>query len=107
LDATVPGHRTWVFGHAGDGNLHLVCSMAQDSALTSRQRLAIETAVYEPLKACAGSVSGEHGIGLEKKHWLSISRSTAEIELMQLLKRTLDPRGILNPGRVVDAVVET
>jgi FAD/FMN-containing dehydrogenase len=48
-----------------------------------------------------GSISAEHGIGLEKKHWLPVSRSPAEIALMRTLKQALDPKGILNPGRVV------
>ena len=47
-------------------------------------------------------MSAEHGIGLEKKQWLSVSRSLSEIELMKLLKRTLDPKNILNPGKVID-----
>ena len=50
-----------------------------------------------------GSISAEHGIGLEKKPYLPISRTPEEIALMRLLKRTLDPLGILNPGKVVDA----
>jgi FAD/FMN-containing dehydrogenase len=57
--------------------------------------------VYEPLAAREGSVSAEHGIGLEKQPWLSLSRSPAELELMRKLKGALDPRNILNPGRVL------
>ena len=50
-----------------------------------------------------GSVSAEHGVGLEKKPYLDISRSEAEIELMRALKRALDPKGLLNPGKIFDA----
>ena len=59
------------------------------------------TIVYTPLAARAGSISAEHGIGIEKRSWLPLSRSPTEIALMQRLKQALDPRGILNPGRVV------
>ena len=48
-----------------------------------------------------GSVSAEHGIGLEKRKWLAITRSVAEIALMRTLKLALDPQGILNPGKVL------
>jgi FAD/FMN-containing dehydrogenase len=92
-------HHVWVFGHVGDGNLHFVCAMG-DGSDQVRQR--VERAVYEPLQAIGGSISGEHGIGREKKAWLHISRGSQEIALMQSLKAALDPRGILNPGCVFD-----
>ena len=56
--------------------------------------------VYRELQPYGGSISAEHGIGLEKKPYLHHSRSDAEIELMKCLKRALDPQGILNPGKV-------
>ena len=66
-------------------------------------RHRVELCVYEPLRAIGGSVSAEHGVGLEKKPYLDISRSEAEIELMRALKRALDPKGLLNPGKIFDA----
>jgi FAD/FMN-containing dehydrogenase len=63
-------------------------------------RPKIEAAVYGGLESFRGSVSAEHGIGLEKKPWLSISRTDAEIALMRTLKAALDPKGILNPGKI-------
>lgn len=93
-----PAGRFWVFGHLGDGNLHLVFSRG---GLPDDARETIERIVYEPLAAIGGSVSAEHGIGLEKRRWLPLSRSAQEIELMRTLKRAMDPKGILNPGRVI------
>jgi FAD/FMN-containing dehydrogenase len=95
-----PEGRLWVFGHMGDGNLHVIVSAGQQDAAT---RHAVEQMVYSPLQAVGGSVSAEHGIGLEKKPHLHLSRNTQELELMRLLKRSLDPRGILNPGKLFDA----
>jgi FAD/FMN-containing dehydrogenase len=87
------------FGHLGDGNLHFAVAVGDD---TEKHRHAIESAIYEPLAALGGSVSAEHGIGLEKKPWLSVSRSENEIALMRRLKQALDPKGILNPGKIFD-----
>lgn len=84
-------------GHVGDGNLHIAIG-----AGTEQEGAEVEACVYEPLVSCAGSVSAEHGIGLEKKPWLSISRNDEERRLMRQLKRALDPHGILNPGKIFD-----
>lgn len=89
----------FTFGHMGDGNLHLVISPQEGGP---EQRDQVERCVYEPLAAVHGSVSAEHGVGLEKKPYLGISRSDAEISLMRTLKRALDPKGILNPGKIFD-----
>lgn len=98
IDAAFPDNQTWVFGHLGDGNLHIVVSVGDDSDET---RHKVEEAIYGPLQAIGGSVSAEHGIGLEKKPWLHLSRSPEEIETLRRLKATLDPKGILNPGKVI------
>lgn len=97
LAARWPEHRCWVFGHLGDGNLHLVIRAGGSDA---EARGEVERIVYGPLADVGGSISAEHGIGLEKKSYLGISRNAGEIELMRTLKRSLDPRGILNPGKV-------
>ena len=86
------------FGHLGDNNLHI--SVQCDGARTTHAH-TIERHIYETLKPYGGAISAEHGIGLEKKEWLPISRSDAEIELMRTLKRSMDPRNILNPGKVI------
>jgi len=92
-------HQCIVFGHLGDGNLHIVVNVHDDG---DEARERVEATVYEPLQAIGGSVSAEHGIGLEKKRWLPLSRSPEEMAVMRLLKEALDPAGILNPGRIFD-----
>ena len=87
-----------VFGHLGDGNLHIMITVRDDSPQSRRQ---VEQLVYSPLKEYSGSISAEHGIGLEKRDYLSISRSSEEIALMKRLKTALDPKWLLNPGKVV------
>jgi len=89
-------NRAFVFGHMADGNLHIVIAAGDDAATRSK----MEDVVYRPLAAIGGSVSAEHGIGLEKRAYLPLSRSIAEISTMRLLKQALDPKCILNPGKV-------
>ena len=98
LGALNPEFTLTVFGHLGDGNLHLVTGIGAEGAEARRK---VELCVYAPLRARAGSVSAEHGIGLEKRSYLGWSRTDAEVALMRRLKRTLDPENILNPGKVL------
>jgi FAD/FMN-containing dehydrogenase len=56
--------------------------------------------IYDELKPYRGSVSAEHGIGLEKRAFLGITRNDTEVALMRSLKKALDPKGLLNPGRI-------
>jgi FAD/FMN-containing dehydrogenase len=63
-------------------------------------RPTIEAIVYGPLGNLGGSISAEHGIGLEKKPYLSVCRSEGEVALMRTLKAALDPEGILNAGKI-------
>jgi len=99
LDQAWPENHCFVFGHLGDGNLHynIVVGDFSDAAKHS-----VEAIVYGPLQAINGSISAEHGIGLQKKPYLSLCRNEAEIVLMQKLKQSLDPKGILNPGKIFD-----
>ncbi|GAA4414808.1 FAD-binding oxidoreductase [Quisquiliibacterium transsilvanicum] len=96
-----PGCETLVFGHAGDGNLHLAVSRPPGSGLAKG---ALEAAVYDLVRRYGGSVSAEHGIGVSRLEYLGHTRTAAEIEAMRALKRTLDPNCILNPGRVLSQV---
>ena len=68
---------------------------------TIPSRPKIEALVYGGLKEFRGSVSAEHGIGLEKKTWLAVSRNEDELKLMRTLKKVLDSNGILNPGKIL------
>jgi FAD/FMN-containing dehydrogenase len=98
LNTRFPGNVCFVFGHMGDGNLHLnihVGSGDQDA------RREVEQMVYGPLTSRQGSVSAEHGIGLEKRAYLPLCRTEAELNLMRTLKHALDPQGILNPGKIL------
>jgi FAD/FMN-containing dehydrogenase len=104
LAARFPAGRLLTLGHLGDGNLHFVVSpgAGAEGARAALHDIA-DRCVYAPLERIGGAISAEHGVGLDKKGWMPITRSAAEIELMRLLKRTLDPKNILNPGKVVDA----
>lgn len=93
-----PNGRCDVIGHIGDGNLHLFVYPGAEGEHLHEQS---DEDVYLPLKGIGGSISAEHGIGTEKREHLPISRSEEEIALMHLLKKTLDPKNILNPGKVL------
>ena len=99
LDRVWPGNHCFVFGHIGDGNLHYNIVVGDFSEAAKH---SVESIVYGPLQAINGSISAEHGIGLQKKPYLCMSRSDTEIALMRKLKQTLDPMGILNPGKIFD-----
>lgn len=92
-----PDGQCYTIGHVADGNLHFFVAPHAEGDLHD----ASDECVYAPLETIGGSVSAEHGIGLEKLAWLPHSRTAEEIALMQTLKRSLDPRNILNPGRVI------
>jgi FAD/FMN-containing dehydrogenase len=87
-----------VFGHLGDGNLHLVAGVG---SRTPETKLAVEQIVYGGVRDRHGSISAEHGIGLAKLDYLAWSRTPDEIDLMRRLKTMLDPKSILNPGKVL------
>ena len=86
------------FGHVADGNMHLIVGKQNDKPKLTHQ---INEIVYQPLTEVKGSISAEHGIGLDKKPYLHLSRSDDEIHIMKGLKQLFDPKNILNPGRIV------
>jgi FAD/FMN-containing dehydrogenase len=87
-----------VFGHAGDGNLHLGVHHER----TPEKHDEFEKLVYGITGEFGGSISAEHGIGILKKPYLKMSRTEEEIETMRTLKRAMDPNNILNPGRIIE-----
>jgi FAD/FMN-containing dehydrogenase len=100
VQAVVPDARTWLFGHAGDGNIHVnVSGLAPDDD-------RVDEAVFELVGQFAGSISAEHGIGTAKRRWLRLSRSPEEIRAFRSIKAALDPEGILNPHVLLPAEVE-
>jgi FAD/FMN-containing dehydrogenase len=104
LAARWPGSSLVVFGHLGDGNLHVIAGVGDAGAAA---RHAVEAIIYGALRGRGGSISAEHGIGLEKRPYLGWSRGAEEIALMRRLKQMLDPRNILNPGKVLAPLATT
>lgn len=98
LEQSYPTLQKVFFGHAGDSNIHLVAGPIQDIDPDGQ---GIETIVYQIIRRYRGSVSAEHGIGLHKRKWLGYSRSETELAAMRGLKYALDPKGIMNPGKVL------
>ncbi len=97
LTARWPDHNLFTFGHLGDGNLHVIVSVGDGSEETHH---VVEELVYGGVRDLKGSVSAEHGIGLEKRGYLSYTRAPEEIALMKQMKQLFDPKGILNPGKL-------
>jgi len=100
--ALSPDIRCIAFGHLADGNIHIMVSRAEPLDVATRR--SIKEAVYAPLRALGGSISAEHGVGLEKKDYMSQSRSAVELSLMRSIKVMLDQNNILNPGKVLNLI---
>jgi FAD/FMN-containing dehydrogenase len=91
------------YGHIGDGNLHFNVSRQSglpDAAFLARAK-ALESAMYDLVESLGGSISAEHGIGRLKAAELAARADPAELSVMRAVKRALDPKGILNPGKVL------
>jgi len=99
LETLLANGRPWarlvLWGHLGDGNLHVnILGLDDDDH-------DIDGAVLRLVAKCGGSISGEHGIGVAKTQWLNLVRSPEEIALMRSIKAAFDPSGLLSPGRVL------
>jgi D-lactate dehydrogenase (cytochrome) len=101
--ARIPGARPCPFGHLGDGNIHLNISqpIGADTAAFLARWDEVNAIVHGIVVTLGGSISAEHGIGVMKRDLLPQVKDPVALELMRALKATLDPRGILNPGKVL------
>jgi FAD/FMN-containing dehydrogenase len=99
----VPDCRPVPFGHLGDGNIHFNISQPAggDGAAFLARRPEINAAIFELVAEYGGSIAAEHGIGQMKRGLLPLVRSPAEIAAMRKIKAALDPKGIMNPGKVL------
>jgi FAD/FMN-containing dehydrogenase len=102
-EALVPEGEVISYGHVGDGNLHFNVSQRQgaDKAAFLAHKAALEEAVYDLVGELGGSFSAEHGIGRLRAGQLDRRNDPAELAVMHALKQALDPKGILNPGKVL------
>jgi FAD/FMN-containing dehydrogenase len=98
-----PDVRIVAFGHVGDGNVHYNCSKAeaQDAKAFHAQAPEVNRIVYDVVSELGGSISAEHGLGVLKREEIKRYKGALELELMRRIKRTLDPGGIMNPGKVL------
>ncbi len=99
----IPGSRPLPFGHLGDGNIHYNISqpVGADKAAFLERWHDVNMVVFDIVLKYGGSISAEHGIGVMKRDLLPSIKDPVAMELMRALKRTLDPKGILNPGKVL------
>ncbi|MFM7310729.1 MAG: FAD-binding oxidoreductase, partial [Flavobacteriales bacterium] len=96
------GFQSVCYGHAGDGNLHV--NIIKGSLSEEKWNQELPQAIREIFALCVslgGTLSGEHGIGLVQKEYMDIAFSTFQLALMADIKRVFDPKGILNPGKVL------
>jgi len=99
----IPGCRPLPFGHVGDGNIHYNISqpVGADKAAFLKRWDDMNDVIYKIVLKYGGSVSAEHGVGIVKRDYLPKIKDPVAYDLMKALKRTLDPKGILNPGKVL------
>jgi FAD/FMN-containing dehydrogenase len=103
LEKRFPDIRIVAFGHAGDGNIHYNCSKSErgEAQAFFEQAPTVNRIVYDVVTSLKGSISAEHGLGVLKREEITRYKSALELDLMRAIKRTLDPRGLMNPGKVI------
>ncbi len=101
LQAAFPAVRIVCFGHIGDGNLHYNLSHPHDQEAFIAGTAQINRIVHDLVNELGGSISAEHGLGQLKRTEILRYKSEVEMDMMRAVKRALDPRGLMNPGKVV------
>ncbi len=95
------GIRVACFGHAGDGNIHVNLMLDETQPGAARRSRAAQDELFRGVLALGGAITGEHGIGIAKKPWWKLAVPAAVRNTHRIIKRALDPKGILNPGKFV------
>jgi FAD/FMN-containing dehydrogenase len=104
LEKRYAGVRIIAFGHVGDGNVHYNVTMGvgdESRRFLFAEQAPVNDIVYEVVHALGGSISAEHGLGQLKRDEIRRYKDPLELELMRSIKKTLDPFGLMNPGKVL------
>lgn len=103
VHSIAPDARIVAFGHIGDGNVHYDIIGPEGSAkdVLEPVRSDIESAVYDVIGDFSGSISAEHGVGRHRRDSIAKRKSAVELDMMRAIKHALDPKGIMNPGKML------
>ena len=103
VEREVPGVLPVIFGHVGDGNVHF--NLTQPKRMEGQEFLgcrdSVSAVVHKIAVEMGGSISAEHGVGLLKKNEILSYKSRVEMDVMREIKRCLDPKGLMNPGKIL------
>ena len=104
IQARYPDFEVVLFGHIGDGNIHvnILKPATVDGGTFYQQCRSVSDELFGLVQARGGTISAEHGIGLLKKDFLTYTRSAEEVAIMKGIKQVFDPNGIINPGKIFD-----
>jgi len=100
-DIAASGFEAPMVGHVGDGNFHTIILVDENDPAEMERAWALDRAIVARALALGGTCSGEHGVGLGKREFLEREHGPEALALMRAIKRALDPRGILNPGKLL------
>ena len=99
--AQLKGVSGYLFGHAGDGNLHSHICFAADAADRAQLERLVNDRLVEKALALGGTCTGEHGVGIGKQKYMLREHGAPTLELMRQIKTLFDPNHILNPGKIL------